>query len=139
MRKPLEGKIAVVAGATRGAGRGIAVQLGTAGATVYVTGRSTEGSLSDMGRSETIEETARLVTAAGGLGIAVRTDYAVENEVKALFERVAAEQDGQLDILVNDIWGGDPLTVWGEPFWSHSLHTRQGADLLGLVQGIRVR
>ncbi|REE68692.1 NAD(P)-dependent dehydrogenase (short-subunit alcohol dehydrogenase family) [Paenibacillus taihuensis] len=119
--KPLEGKIAVVAGATRGAGRGISIALGKAGATVYVTGRSTRGHLSDMGRTETIEETAELVTAAGGKGIAVRTDFSVEEEVRLLYERVAAEQDGRLDIQVNDIWGGDPLTAWGEPFWQHSL------------------
>ncbi|WP_308636324.1 SDR family oxidoreductase [Paenibacillus silvisoli] len=120
--KPLEGKVAVVAGATRGAGRGIAVALGRAGATVYVTGRSVKGSLSDMGRAETIDDTAALVTAAGGLGIAVRTDYTVESDVRALYDRVADEQQGRLDIQVNDIWGGDPLTVWHEPFWEHSLH-----------------
>ncbi|AZN43979.1 SDR family oxidoreductase [Paenibacillus albus] len=120
--KPLEGRVAVVAGATRGAGRGIAIALGKLGATVYVTGRSTRGNLSDMGRSETIEDTAELVTASGGKGIAVRTDYTVEEDVRLLFERVAQEQDGRLDIQVNDIWGGDPLTVWQEPFWQHSLH-----------------
>lgn len=119
--KPLQGKIAVVAGATRGAGRAIAVMLGEAGATVYVTGRTTRESASPMGRPETIEETAELVTAKGGLGIAVRTDHTVEAEVKALFERVQQEQQGRLDILVNDIWGGDPLTVWGQTFWQHSL------------------
>ncbi|MFC5652975.1 SDR family oxidoreductase [Paenibacillus solisilvae] len=120
--KPLQGKIAVVAGATRGAGRGIAVKLGEAGATVYVTGRSVRGSLSDMGRAETIEETAELVAAAGGVGIAVRTDYSVESEVRALFDRIALEQGSRLDILVNDVWGGDPLTMWEQPFWEHSLH-----------------
>ncbi|SDX60629.1 SDR family oxidoreductase [Paenibacillus sp. CF384] len=120
--RPLDGKIAVVAGATRGAGRGIAIALGRAGATVYVTGRSVRGSLSDMGRSETIEETAELVTAAGGKGIPVRCDYTVEDDVRALYARVAEEQQGRLDIQVNDIWGGDPLTVWHEKFWEHSLH-----------------
>ena len=120
--KPLKGKIAVVAGATRGAGRGIAVKLGEAGATVYVTGRSVKGSLSDMGRAETIEETAALVTAAGGVGIAVRTDYSMESDVRALFNQIEQEQGGRLDILVNDIWGGDPLTMWDQPFWEHSLH-----------------
>jgi NAD(P)-dependent dehydrogenase (short-subunit alcohol dehydrogenase family) len=119
--KPLEGKVAVVAGATRGAGRGIATMLGEAGATVYVTGRTTRSSRSPMGRPETIEETAELVTKQGGTGIAIRVDHANENEVKALFDRVADEQQGRLDILVNDIWGGDPLTVWGKPFWEHSL------------------
>ena len=115
--KPLAGKVAVVAGATRGAGRGIAVELGVAGATVYCTGRSTRAQASDMNRSETIEETAERVTAAGGQGIAVRVDHTQEAEVKVLFERVKSEQNGQLDILVNDIWGGDDLTEWGKPFW----------------------
>lgn len=119
--KPLQGKVAVVAGATRGAGRGIAVMLGEAGATVYVTGRSVRGNPSNMGRTETIEETAELVDAAGGHGIAVRVDHTVEAEVQTLFERVKDEQKGQLDILVNDVWGGDPLTEWGTPFWEHSL------------------
>ncbi|GIN10278.1 SDR family oxidoreductase [Shouchella clausii] len=119
--KPLQGKVTVVAGATRGAGRGIAVSLGEAGATVYCTGRSTRGQLSNMNRKETIDETAELVTEAGGNGIAVRVDHTVEKEVKALFERIRSEQDGQLDILVNDIWGGDPLTEWNTSFWEHSL------------------
>jgi NAD(P)-dependent dehydrogenase (short-subunit alcohol dehydrogenase family) len=120
--KALQGKVAVVAGGTRGAGRGIAEMLGEAGATVYVTGRSTRGNLSDMGRQETIEETAELVTAQGGLGIAVRVDHTVEADVKALFEQVDSEQNGVLDILVNDIWGGERLTEWGKPFWEHSLN-----------------
>ena len=115
--KPLEGKVAVVAGATRGAGRGIAVELGAAGATVYCTGRSVRGQLSDMNRPETIDETAELVTAAGGKGIAVRTDHTEEEEVKALFGRVGAEQNGRLDVLVNDVWGGESLVEWGVPFW----------------------
>ena len=119
--KPLAGKVAVVAGATRGAGRGIAVELGAAGATVYCTGRSVRGNPSDMNRSETIDETAELVTQAGGHGIAVRTDHTKENEVKALFERVKAEQNGQLDILVNDVWGGESLVSWGKPFWEQDL------------------
>ncbi|MCU6790674.1 SDR family oxidoreductase [Paenibacillus sp. WQ 127069] len=120
--KALKGKVAVVAGGTRGAGRGIAEMLGEAGATVYVTGRSTRGNLSDMGRQETIEETAELVTAHGGVGIAVRVDHTVEADVKALFEQVHSEQNGVLDILVNDIWGGEQLTEWGKPFWEHSLN-----------------
>lgn len=121
MMKPLQGKVAVVAGGTRGAGRGIAVMLGEAGATVYVTGRSVRGNQSDLGRRETIEETAEMVTAAGGEGIAVRVDHTVKEEVKALFARIGAEQNGQLDLLVNDIWGGESLTEWGKPFWEHSL------------------
>ncbi|MGO0062852.1 SDR family oxidoreductase [Brevibacillus fluminis] len=121
MTKPLAGKIAVVAGGTRGAGRGIAVALGEAGATVYVTGRSVRGSQSDLQRSETIEETAEMVTAAGGTGIAMRVDHTREEEVRELFARVNAEQDGQLDILVNDVWGGEQLYEWGKPFWEQSL------------------
>jgi len=119
--KPLAGKVAVVAGGTRGCGRGISVMLGEAGATVYVTGRSVRGHAATAGRPETIEETAELIRAKGGQAIAVRTDHTVEAEVKALFERVRDEQDGRLDILVNDIWGGDSLTQWETPFWKHSL------------------
>lgn len=119
---PLTGKVAVVAGATRGAGRGIAVELGAAGAAiVYCTGRSIRGRPSDLNRPETIDETAERVTAAGGHGIAVRTDHTKEEEVRALFERLEAEQDGQLDILVNDVWGGESLISWGRPFWEQDL------------------
>ncbi len=119
--KPLNGAVAVVAGATRGAGRGIATMLGEAGATVYCTGRSVAGRLaSGAGRPETIEETAEQVTRLGGAGVWVRVDHAVEAEVEALFERVSAEQ-GRLDVLVNDIWGGDTLTEWGTPFWELSM------------------
>lgn len=121
MINPLEGKVAVVAGATRGAGRAIAMMLGAAGATVYGTGRSVRGKPSDIGRSETIEETAELVTQQGGHGIAVRVDHTEEEQVKALFERVKDEQGGRLDILVNDVWGGESLTEWGTPFWEGSL------------------
>lgn len=119
--KPLEGRVALVAGATRGAGRGIAVELGAAGATVYCTGRSTRAQASDLKRAETIDETAELVTKAGGRGIAVRVDHTQEDEVKALFERVTREQNGQLDVLVNDIWGGESLVEWGVPFWELDL------------------
>jgi NAD(P)-dependent dehydrogenase (short-subunit alcohol dehydrogenase family) len=116
----LAGRVAVVAGATRGAGRGIARALGEAGATVYCTGRSTRGTPSHYGRPETIEETADLVTAAGGTGIAVRVDHAVEAEVKALFERVDTEQ-GRLDVLVNSVAGEDPrMGAWGS-FWETDL------------------
>lgn len=117
----LKGSVAVVAGGTRGAGRGMAVELGAAGATVYVTGRSTRGTRSPMNRPETIEETAELVDAGGGTGVPVRVDHTVKSEVKELFERVDSEQDGRLDLLVNDIWGGDHLTEWDKPFWEHSL------------------
>lgn len=119
--KPLDGQIAVVAGATRGAGRAIAAMLGAAGATVYATGRSVRGNPSDIGRPETIEETAALVTEQGGRGIAARVDHTVPEEVQALFARVAEEQDGRLDILINDVWGGESLTEWGTPFWEGSL------------------
>jgi NAD(P)-dependent dehydrogenase (short-subunit alcohol dehydrogenase family) len=118
--QPLKGKIAIVAGATRGAGRGIACMLGEAGATVYCTGRSIRGKPATGNRPETIEQTAEMVSAHGGIGIALQTDHTVEDQVKRLFERVEAEQ-GQLDILVNDVWGGDALTEWGVPFWQHSL------------------
>lgn len=112
----LQGKVALVAGSTRGAGRGIARALGEAGATVYCTGRSSRAGPVDPERPETIEETAELVTAAGGLGVAMRVDHTEEPAVEQLFERVRTEH-GRLDVLVNDIWGGDSLTEWGKPFW----------------------
>lgn len=114
--RPLGGRIALVAGATRGAGRGIAVELGAAGATVVVTGRSTTGRRSDMERPETIEETAHLVTEAGGSGHSIVVDHEDVGQVKALAATVR-ERFGRLDVLVNDIWGGDRLTQWGTPFW----------------------
>ncbi|MFI9120985.1 SDR family oxidoreductase [Streptomyces bikiniensis] len=111
--KPLRGRICLVAGATRGAGRAIAVQLGTAGATVYVTGRTTRDKVSEVGRTtETIEETAELVTAAGGEGVAVPTDHLEPEQVRALVDRIDRER-GRLDVLVNDIWGGEHLVVAG--------------------------
>jgi NAD(P)-dependent dehydrogenase (short-subunit alcohol dehydrogenase family) len=116
----LSGKIALVAGATRGTGRGVARALGEAGATVYCTGRSIRGQPATAGRSETIEETAELVTAAGGKGIAVRVDHTLPDDVRALIERIRTEHGG-LDILINDVWGGDDLTQWGKPLWEHSL------------------
>jgi NAD(P)-dependent dehydrogenase (short-subunit alcohol dehydrogenase family) len=116
MKKPLEGKVAVVAGATRGAGRGIASALGEAGATVYCTGRSVPGSAGMKDRPETIHETADIVTARGGQGLAVRVDHTVPAEVAGLFERV-----GEIDILVNDIWGGDDLVEWGKKLWETKL------------------
>ena len=118
--RSLTGRVALVAGATRGAGRQIAVQLGAAGATVYATGRSTRGHRSEMDRPETIEETAELVTAAGGTGIAVAVDHLVPDQVEALVRRID-EQQGRLDVLVNDVWGGDPLATWHKPVWEQSL------------------
>ncbi|WP_055586216.1 SDR family oxidoreductase [Streptacidiphilus griseoplanus] len=123
VEKPLRGSVALVAGGTRGGGRGIAVELGAAGATVYVTGRSSAAGRSDLDRPETVEETARRVDAAGGTGIAVRTDHSRPAEVEALVARIAAEQDGRLDILVNSVWGGDPLTDWEHPLWEQDLDT----------------
>ncbi|MEN8145644.1 MAG: SDR family oxidoreductase [Gemmatimonadota bacterium] len=114
--KPLEGRVAVVAGATRGAGRGIACMLGEAGATVYGTGRSVRGHPATPGRPETIEETAEMVTRLGGEGIHVQVDHTDESQVEDLFGRVLTDR-GHLDILVNDVWGGDALTEWGTPFW----------------------
>ncbi|WP_371521680.1 SDR family oxidoreductase [Kitasatospora sp. NBC_01300] len=126
----LDGRIALVAGATRGAGRGIAVELGAAGATVYVTGRSTREKRSEYDRPETIEDTADLVTAAGGRGIAVPTDHLVPSQVAALVQRIDAEQ-GRLDVLVNDIWGGENLFGWNVPVWEHDLD--DGLRLLRLA------
>jgi NAD(P)-dependent dehydrogenase (short-subunit alcohol dehydrogenase family) len=118
--RPLRGQVAVVAGATRGGGRGIAVSLGLAGATVYVTGRSVPGHPATAGRPETIHETAQMIRAAGGVAVPVRVDHTNEPEVRRLFARVAREQHGHLDILVNDVWGGDELTEWGRPPWTMS-------------------
>jgi NAD(P)-dependent dehydrogenase (short-subunit alcohol dehydrogenase family) len=118
--RPLTGKVALVAGATRGAGRGTAVALGEAGATVYCTGRSTRGRRSDYNRPETIEGTAELVDAAGGHGIAVVVDHLEPAQVEALVRRIDAEQ-GRLDVLVNDIWGGERLAEWNTPLWEHDL------------------
>ncbi|MFJ3895370.1 SDR family oxidoreductase [Streptomyces sp. NPDC090083] len=130
MPGPLEGKVALVAGATRGAGRGIAVELGAAGATVYVTGRTTRARRSEYDRPETIEDTADLVTAAGGRGIAVPTDHLDPAAVRALVDRVDDEQ-GRLDVLVNDIWGGEHLFAWDAPVWEHDLD--KGLRLLRLA------
>jgi NAD(P)-dependent dehydrogenase (short-subunit alcohol dehydrogenase family) len=120
MTESLQGKVALVAGGTRGAGRGIAVELGAAGATVYVTGRSTRARRSEMDRPETIEETAELVTAAGGTGIPVAVDHLESAQVRALVERIDAEQ-GRLDVLVNDIWGGELMFSWDARLWEHDL------------------
>ena len=120
MSQVLQGRVALVAGATRGAGRGIAVELGAAGATVYCTGRSTRTQASELNRTETIEETAELVQHAGGHGIAVQVDHLDPAQVQALVARTEREQ-GRLDILVNDVWGADFLIEWNAPVWKHSL------------------
>ena len=130
MTAPLGGRVALVAGATRGAGRGIAVGLGEAGATVYCSGRSTRGRRSEYDRPETIEETAELVTEAGGTGIAVAADHLEPAQVRDLVQRIDAEQ-GRLDVLVNDIWGGEKLFEWNVPVWEHDLE--RGLRMLRLA------
>src|SRR5687768_16705935 len=136
--RPLEGKVALVAGATRGAGRGIAIELGAAGAVVHCTGRSSRGDARPARdvegrepfdltrRPETIEETADLVESVGGTAIAERVDHLDETAVAELVARIR-DQHGRLDILVNDVWGGDALTEWGKPFWE--LDVNQGKVL----------
>ena len=130
MSQVLNSKVALVAGATRGAGRGIAVELGAAGATVYVTGRTTRTQRSELNRPETIEETADLVRQAGGEGIAVQVDHLDPVQVQALVARIDREQ-GRLDILVNDVWGADFLIEWNVPLWEHSL--KNGLRMLRLA------
>ena len=131
MSKPLEGRVALVAGATRGAGRGTAVALGEAGATVYCTGRTTRQQRSEYDRSsETIEETAELVTAAGGTGVAIAVDHLEADQVEALVRRID-DETGRLDVLVNDIWGGELLVEWNKPVWEHDL--AKGLRLLRLA------
>jgi NAD(P)-dependent dehydrogenase (short-subunit alcohol dehydrogenase family) len=130
MPGPLAGKVALVAGATRGAGRGTAVALGEAGATVYCTGRTTAVRRSEYDRPETIEETAELVDATGGEGIAVEVDHLDPARVRALAQRIDAER-GHLDVLVNDIWGGELLFEWNTPLWEHDLE--KGLRMLRLA------
>jgi NAD(P)-dependent dehydrogenase (short-subunit alcohol dehydrogenase family) len=128
--RPLEGKVALVAGATRGAGRGIAIELGAAGAHVYATGRSTGERRSEYDRPETIEETAELVAAEGGSATAVALDHLDPAAVADLVARIDREA-GRLDVVVNDIWGGENLVEWNAPIWEHSLEA--GLRLLRLA------
>ncbi|MFI8414007.1 SDR family oxidoreductase [Paeniglutamicibacter gangotriensis] len=132
MEPTLAGKIALVAGATRGAGRGIALALGEAGATVYCSGRSTREARSEYDRPETIEETAELVTQAGGTGIAMAVDHLDSAAVAALVAHIDA-MHGRLDLLVNDIWGGEKLIEWEQNIWEHDLEA--GLHMLDL--GVR--
>lgn len=142
----LRDKVVVVAGATRGCGRAIAVELGARGATVFACGRTTRDRQSPMRRPETIEDTAELVAAAGGRGIPVRCDFTSVADVDALRARLESEVDGRLDVLVNDVWGGDPLHEFGIAYWESNLDdvltmVRNGVDahlvslhrLLGLL------
>lgn len=119
--KALRGRVALVAGATRGAGRAIAVELARAGAYVYATGRSSRAAgRSEMDRPETIEDTLALLEAAGGTGQAMRVDHLEAAEVRDLIRRID-ETHGRLDILVNDMFGGDRYAEWGKPLWEHDL------------------
>jgi NAD(P)-dependent dehydrogenase (short-subunit alcohol dehydrogenase family) len=130
MAGPLTGKVALVAGATRGAGRAIAVELARAGAIVYATGRSTRSAPSEYNRPETIEETGELMEAAGGTGVALRVDHLDPGQVAALVRRIDADH-GRLDVLVNDIWGGEKLFQWDARLWEHDLD--KGLRLLRLA------
>lgn len=119
--QPLAGRVALVAGATRGAGRAIAVELARAGAFVYATGRSSRtAGRSEIDRPETIEETGDLIHATGGTGVALRVDHLQPDAVESLVSRVQDEQ-GRLDVLVNDIFGGDRYAEWNKPLWEHDL------------------
>jgi NAD(P)-dependent dehydrogenase (short-subunit alcohol dehydrogenase family) len=119
------GQVALVAGATRGCGRAIAVELGALGASVYGSGRSTRSGRSPIDRPETIEETAELVTAAGGHGVAVRCDHSDADDVDELVGRIRRDH-ARLDILVNDVWGGDPFVQWDKSLWAHPLDATLG-------------
>jgi NAD(P)-dependent dehydrogenase (short-subunit alcohol dehydrogenase family) len=122
---PLAGRVALVAGATRGCGRATAIELGALGATIYGSGRSTRSARSPMDRPETIEDTAELVAAAGGEGIAVRCDHTDAADVAVLVERIRSDH-GRLDVLINDVWGGDPFVQWDKSLWEHPLDATLG-------------
>jgi NAD(P)-dependent dehydrogenase (short-subunit alcohol dehydrogenase family) len=130
----MKGKVAIVTGATRGAGRGIALTLGEAGATVYVTGRSISGQATTENLPGTVEDSAEAVTARGGTGIAVRCDHTVDSDVEALFARVSREQ-GRLDLLVNNVWGGyehHDYRKFGAPFYEQPLRHWDGMFTAGV-------
>jgi len=129
--RSLHGKIAVVTGASRGAGRGIALELGAAGATVYVTGRSTRAGAATLGRPETIEEVAEAVTALGGVGIPAQVDHADDGQVERFFQRVRAEQ-GRLDLLVNNVWGGNEEEIRARPFWEEEMSNWERMFVAGM-------
>lgn len=131
MRTDLTGKVVLVAGATRGASRAIAVELGRAGATVYVTGRTSGSQRSEVDRPETIEGTAGMIAEAGGTGITVRVDHLDPGQVEALAGRIDREH-GRLDVLVDGIWGGDHLLQWGKPVWEHPLDASLRMIRLGI-------
>ncbi len=127
----VQGKIAVVTGASRGAGRGIALELGAAGATVYVTGRSRRGGPTTMNRPETIDDLADAITAMGGVGIPVQVDHTDDAQVEALFQRVRAER-GRLDLLVNNVWGGNEEEIGGKPFWEEEMSNWERMFVAGM-------
>ncbi|PXY32660.1 SDR family oxidoreductase [Prauserella muralis] len=131
MNDELTGKVALVAGGTRGASRAIAVELGRRGAYVYVTGRTSRQHRSEVDRPETIEGTVERITEAGGRGVAVRVDHLDRDQVRALAERIDDEQ-GRLDILVDGLWGGDDYLGWGQPVWEHSLDASLRMIRLGI-------
>jgi NAD(P)-dependent dehydrogenase (short-subunit alcohol dehydrogenase family) len=133
--QPLAGQVAIVAGATRGAGRGIARALGEAGAVVYCTGRSVRGNPSAYGRPETIDETAEMIVAAGGTAIPVRVDHTSEREVEALVAQVDRER-GQLDVLVNSIAGEEPMMKSGGSFWKAEVGHADAVFRQGLTSHI---
>ena len=134
-RKPLTGRVVLVAGATRGAGRGIARAFGEAGATVYCTGRSVTGKPSPYGRPETIDETAKMITAAGGTAVALRVDHTNENEVKALFRRIMRAH-GRIDAVVDSVAGEDPLMGLYGSLWEADLKTADAVFRQGLTSRI---
>lgn len=116
-----ENGVALVAVATRGAGRAIAIELASAGMKVYVTGQSARDKRSNMNRPETIEETAQMITARGGHAVAIQVDHTQVEDVSRLAHQIESENDGRIDLLVNDVWGGDPFIVWGKPFWEQDI------------------